>query len=127
MYFQKPGRNSENPGRNSKNLEEVQKTWKKFPKICWPPCHVLLLQLFLQLQLLLLAQGLPQVQKREQLHLDRNFWYNFTDFFRCFHNWFCIVNNFSWFCGSLFYDNFWSSFFSNRVFSELPQQPVQQQ
>ena len=34
MYFQKPGRNS----KYSKNLEEIQKTWRKFPKIFWPPC-----------------------------------------------------------------------------------------
>jgi len=34
MVFQKPGRNS----KNSKNLEEIQKTWRKFPKNLWPPC-----------------------------------------------------------------------------------------
>ena len=33
MYFQKPGRNS----KNSKKLEEIQKTWSKFPKIFMPP------------------------------------------------------------------------------------------
>jgi len=33
MVFQKPGRNS----KNSKNLEEIQKTWRKFPKNLWPP------------------------------------------------------------------------------------------
>ena len=30
----KPERNC----KNSKNLEEIQKTWRKFPKIFWPPC-----------------------------------------------------------------------------------------
>ena len=34
MFFQKPGRNS----KNSKNMEEIQKTWRKFPKNLWPPC-----------------------------------------------------------------------------------------
>ena len=24
-----------------KNLEEIQKTWKKFPKNLWPPCNLL--------------------------------------------------------------------------------------
>ena len=45
MYVQNPGRKSEKPGRksekfgrNSKILEEIQKTWKKFPKFFWPPC-----------------------------------------------------------------------------------------
>jgi len=32
--WKKPGRNS----KNSKNLEEIQKTLTKFPKIFWPPC-----------------------------------------------------------------------------------------
>ena len=36
MYFQKPGRIS----KNSKNLEEIQKTWRKFPKKLWPPCEI---------------------------------------------------------------------------------------
>ena len=29
--------NLKKPGRNSKILEEIQKTWRKFPKIFWPP------------------------------------------------------------------------------------------
>ena len=40
MYSQKPGRNS----KNSINLEEIQKTWKKCPKILWPPCDTHLVQ-----------------------------------------------------------------------------------
>ena len=37
MYFQNPGRKSEKPGRNSENLEEIQKTWKKFQKTFGDP------------------------------------------------------------------------------------------
>ena len=36
MYFKKPGRISE----NSKNLEEIQKTSKKFSKNLWLPCII---------------------------------------------------------------------------------------
>ena len=38
MYFEKSGRSSEKPRGKSKNLEEIQKTLKKFPKNLWPPC-----------------------------------------------------------------------------------------
>ena len=31
--------NLKKPGRNSKNLEEIQKTWRKFTKNLWPPCY----------------------------------------------------------------------------------------
>ena len=40
MYFKTLEENLKKPGRiskNSKNLEEIQKTWRKFPKNLWPP------------------------------------------------------------------------------------------